>query len=792
MSQRRRLAVSLAAGTVVLAGLVWLTLDSTPAWSNLVPAVLFTVLIAFTTTFGVPLAGGRGSLLPMTTVAAYLVMGPVPTAWAVFLGAWIHGWVRYHWSEQLEEHLEPGLLAALGLAAANSTVQTISILAAGALFQRAGGTTPLTAVNGANLLSLGLLGLVYLGLNLLIAGVYMAARGRQVLQLYLHSLDNLFIYEGWPLVFSPTVALVYTRLGLGQFSSLALALVIASLVARNLSLAQRRLERRVKELASLQVVGQALSASLNLVTILEAIHTQVAGLMATRNFYVALYDQETDEVSFPLVIDDGQRIHWRSRRTGNGLTEYVVRTRAPLLIRDNYLATLEKLRIDQIGRLSACWLGVPLLAGEEPLGAIVVQSYSTPQAYDLSHQEILVTLAAQAAIAIQNAHLYARTDDALARRVQELDSILRTTREGILLLDPVFSVLAANRALADLLDVAQLELTGTTLCASRSEGPSSLMEMIGYEQQAWEADCQGLRHGTEDFKGKEIVVAGPPERYIARTLAPVRDREGAITGWLLVFRDISEERELLALREDLTDMLIHDLRSPVTVLSSSLEMLKTDLAARDLSSFDDLLALASQSSDRLLHLVNDLMDISRLESGHVAVYPEEIAVEPLLELVVDQLAPMARQAGITVEIESESDLPFLYADPELIDRVLHNLLDNALKFTPDGGQVRLWARIDAEADPAVMLLGVSDTGPGIPAKVQPRLFHKFEQVRVAKARRRGTGLGLPFCKLAVEAHSGEILIDSEVGKGSTFVVRLPLLHTLQSQSSRTTVANCSG
>ncbi len=453
MDYRRRLTISLAAGLIVLVGLVGLTLVSPPNWNSLLLATLFTLLIAFTTTFGVPLAGGRGSLLPMITMAGYLVMGPVLTAWAAFLGACIHGWARYRWAEQLEEQLEHGSMAAVGLAAANATVQTVSILAGGAFFQWAGGTTPLTIVDWANLPLLALLGLVYLCSNLLLAGMYIAARGRVALQIYLDSLGRLFIYEGWPLIFSPSVALIYTRLGPGQFVFLALALVTASLVARNLSLARRRLERRLKELDSLQAVGQALSASLDLDTILEAIHNQVAGLMATRNFYVALYNPEIDEVSFPLAIDDGRRVRWRSRRTGNGLTEYVLRTRAPLLIRDNYLATLKKLGIDPIGHPAACWLGVPILAGEERLGAIAVQSYTTPRAYDVSHQEVLATLAAQAAVAIQNARLYARTDETLARRIQELDSILRTTREGILLLAAACSVLAVNRALADLLDV---------------------------------------------------------------------------------------------------------------------------------------------------------------------------------------------------------------------------------------------------------------------------------------------------------------------------------------------------
>jgi len=117
-------------------------------------------------------------------------------------------------------------------------------------------------------------------------------------------------------------------------------------------------------------------------------------------------------------------------------------------------------------------------------------------------------------------------------------------------------------------------------------------------------------------------------------------------------------------------------------------------------------------------------------------------------------------------------LPSLYVDPEFIDRVLHNLVDNAIKFTPDNGRVRLWVKRDPE-NPKALLIGVTDSGPGIPSGELQRVFEKFQQTSVS-GRRVGTGLSLPFCKLAVEAHGGQIWVESEVGKGSTFIVRLPV------------------
>jgi signal transduction histidine kinase len=137
------------------------------------------------------------------------------------------------------------------------------------------------------------------------------------------------------------------------------------------------------------------------------------------------------------------------------------------------------------------------------------------------------------------------------------------------------------------------------------------------------------------------------------------------------------------------------------------------------------------------------------------------------------MTPLAQQADITIDLVLGANLPPLQVDAKFVDRVIHNLLDNAIKFTPNGGHVQLWAKPDPENTDA-LLLGVKDTGPGVPPKEQHRLFEKFQQVRSVSGRRVGTGLGLPFCKLAIEAHGGQIWVESEVGKGSTFIMRLPV------------------
>lgn len=758
--------------TILLALLVWRTVLVPLDPDLILPAGLLALLIAFAATFGVPLAGGRVSFVPMMAVAAYLVLGLVPAAWVAFLGALLPEIARYFWGERLGMRRDPELLQTLGLGAANVIIQMLSILAGATAFESLGGRTPLTAVDLPLVPLLLILGLIYLGVNFLAAGIYMATRSRQALTMYLHALPSLLLYEGLPLVFAPLLALIQNDLGQVAFLLFAVILVAFSLIVHNLAMTSRRLERRVKELGGLQAVGQALSSTLDLEAILGAIHRQVGELMPAHNFYVALYNPESDEISFPLAVEAGRPVRWRARRSGSGLSEHIMRTGQPLLIPDDVPGTLKQLGVALIGRPASSWLGVPIRAGEQVLGVIAVQSYSSTERYDQAHQEVLVTIAAQAAVAIQNAHLYARTDQALARRVQELDSILRTAQEGLLLLDPAWQIVAANRTLSEFLGIAQDELIGASL-RSETAGQNPILARLGYTTDTLAVDCQSLLQGESPHKRQSIVLPGPPERPIEQTLTPVVDSEGISTGWLLVLRDLTEERELERMREELTHLLIHDLRSPLTVMQGSISLIGRLLRQKNYDDIPQLIDMARSGNEQLLNMVNQLLEISRLENDRMPLHTEQIEVAPLLAQAAGRFVPLAETADIDLQVVAEPDLLPLHVDAALMDRVLGNLVDNAIKFTPDGGRVRLWARPDPAASSPVVLIEVADTGPGIPPEFLGNLFKKFQRVPNQAGRRRGSGLGLYFCRLVVESHGGQISVASLPGQGSSFTLRLP-------------------
>lgn len=250
-----------------------------------------------------------------------------------------------------------------------------------------------------------------------------------------------------------------------------------------------------------------------------------------------------------------------------------------------------------------------------------------------------------------------------------------------------------------------------------------------------------------------------------------RDREKQL------FQQLQENhqrlQELEKLRDDLTHMIIHDLRTPLNGMFLGLEALKEigDLNEEQL----EMLALTMGGGRTLVGIINDLLDISKMENGSLLLERREIAVAALVNAAVKQVAPLAVAQNLTLTIELEPDLPFLVADEAKLLRTLVNLLGNAIKFTPSGGAVTVAVRSDHEAPS--LLFSVSDTGEGIPPEAFERIFEKFGQVESRRSgRAMSTGLGLAFCKLAVEAHGGSISVESQPGQGSAFSFTIPL-HT---------------
>jgi signal transduction histidine kinase len=229
--------------------------------------------------------------------------------------------------------------------------------------------------------------------------------------------------------------------------------------------------------------------------------------------------------------------------------------------------------------------------------------------------------------------------------------------------------------------------------------------------------------------------------------------------------------ELLRLREELADMIIHDLRNPLGVISSTLELLRhVPVAGAEQEYVASVLGTMGRSVRRMQRLVDTLLDIARLEEGAMALGLLPLDLGGLVGEVLSEERPLAEKKGVTLESQLPSGLPPVLADHDVLLRVLINLVDNALKFTPRGE--RVWVAAQAEGEG--VRVEVVDAGPGIPVAERTRVFEKFTQVQGRAEIRRGVGLGLSFCRMAVEAHGGHIWVeDGPGGSGSRFLFTLP-------------------
>jgi two-component system, sensor histidine kinase and response regulator len=217
-------------------------------------------------------------------------------------------------------------------------------------------------------------------------------------------------------------------------------------------------------------------------------------------------------------------------------------------------------------------------------------------------------------------------------------------------------------------------------------------------------------------------------------------------------------------------MIVHDLRTPLTSLIGGLQSVEIlgDLNV-DQKEFVDMAVSGGQT---LLGMINDLLDVSKMEDGSMKLDYGPVHPEEVINRALQQVAALAKEKELTLACEVAPGVGTLPADEEKLRRIMVNLLGNALKFTPRGGSITIEAKPDGDC----LRFGVRDTGEGIPKEAFARIFEKFGQVETRKAgRKMSTGLGLTFCKLAAEAHGGRIWVESELGVGSTFYFTIPLV-----------------
>ncbi|MGH9842169.1 MAG: ATP-binding protein, partial [Blastocatellia bacterium] len=271
---------------------------------------------------------------------------------------------------------------------------------------------------------------------------------------------------------------------------------------------------------------------------------------------------------------------------------------------------------------------------------------------------------------------------------------------------------------------------------------------------------------------REIAIGGGPQtRHYTMRLAPVcagDAGQGAVLGLVAALSDITRQRELQRVKSDVMALVTHELRTPLTAIQGMSEILaQFDV---DAERKRKLHLAINEEAKRLMRMVNDYLDIARLESGATVVRRAPVQLAPLLERTLLLLDPIAAQRDIRLIRRFATGTPPLLADADLLARAATNLVANAIKFSP----VKTDVLVELRADSDGLRIEVADRGPGIPAESRERIFEKFYRVpRLADADVPGTGLGLALVREVAELHGGRVTVESEPGVGSTFTLRLP-------------------
>jgi two-component system phosphate regulon sensor histidine kinase PhoR len=361
-----------------------------------------------------------------------------------------------------------------------------------------------------------------------------------------------------------------------------------------------------------------------------------------------------------------------------------------------------------------------------------------------------------------------RLSDSLNQTAKRLDGTIRTLTEernlssailgsmveGVLVVNAAERVVFANHSFAEILGLGMPPESGCALveCVRQTELIESVHKVLAGELRV----------------ESEIVTGTLRQHFFAATVAAVRTT--GTDGAVLVLHDITDLRKLERVRRDFVANVSHEFRTPLTAIQGFAETLLAG-AIDDPQNRGRFLEIIVEHSRRLARLTEDLLMLSKMDADRLEFESRRIPVGPFIESCIETARPRARDKDLTLTVNQADRIPDIAGDRRRLTEVLQNLLDNAIQYTPAGGQIMVSAGVDGEH----VVFTVSDTGIGIPEADQPRIFERFYRVDVARSREvGGTGLGLAISKHLVEGHGGRIWVDSEVGHGSQFHFTVPI------------------
>jgi signal transduction histidine kinase len=575
-------------------------------------------------------------------------------------------------------------------------------------------------------------------------------------------------------------------------------------------------QRRAGELAILNKTGQAISSTLDLDEVLAQAMTEAKAIVDAESVSVLLRDLVRDELTFTTAVGPAsESLVGTHMPTTEGIAGWVVQEGQPVLVRDVQSDSRFYDQIDTTtGLTTRSLLAVPLKYKDQVIGVIEVLN-KTDGYFDEHDRDLLSALAGSAAVAIENARLYEETAHRLAetRVLQEVMRVATSTLDFDQILE---------RTIETLQVMMQVELLGFALPDEEGEGLWLHPAQVGFppltesfrlplnESVCGRVFQTGTPILTGDVREIPCYYEGAPE--VCSELAVPVFAGGHVIGVLNVEsrrpNDFDEEdmafytaiagqlgvalenarlyqevrrqadelaaavarlRELDRLKSEFIQNVSHELRTPLALMRGYAEVLSMGELGELQPEQKEPVAIIARRARILTGLVGDITLIMEVETNPPR--PEPVSWDELTRAAMEGLEITAAQTGLTLQTEIAPGLPPVYCTPTYLQRVLDNLIGNAIKFTPEGGTITVRLR----QEDGQVTLEVSDTGVGIPTDRCERIFERFYQVDGSASRRYGgVGLGLALVKEIVEAYNGCVTVQSQAGKGSTFIVTLPI------------------
>lgn len=537
-------------------------------------------------------------------------------------------------------------------------------------------------------------------------------------------------------------------------------------LARNIDQMNRDVQARFKELSTLLETSAAVVSTLDSHTVLQRILEQVDRLLGFHQCAIVAFDETANVFraratrglsgrhAEELVIspDEARSPTMRAIRTGRTIIVTDEETSADFL----------KIRPQTLAEGYRSIAAIPLTTTHAPPSALVIYS-SRPKTFSAGEINLLASFANHAAMAIENAALYARSDARLQQQTRRLEALVQSMDDGLVLEDLAGQVLYVSRSALDLCDLALEEIIGHPVSILLDRLQARAEDSPTLRNRLRQTLADGDPEGEVEFSARD----GARTKYLRLKGFKVTDSSGELIGRGQLLRDVTKRHELDRMKNNLISTASHELRTPLAAIKGYATTLLADDVEWDRRAQSEFLEIISTEADRLTELVSNLLDLSRIEAGNLALSMSTCRIQDVIQSGLARAFPSPMGE---VLISIPDDLPFVEIDCPRIEAVIRNLVENAIKYAGEEQPIVISAALDDHH----LVIRVQDCGPGIPPEASESAFAGFYRLDDDLHRRvPGTGLGLSICRGFVEAHGGRIWLEPS-SQGARVAFSLPL------------------